>query len=129
MNLILRLLLITTAIITGHLCVLAQHQTPASTAGSQARLQLEKCTDPRADSTARCGTYEVFEDRTSRTGRKIALNVMVLPATGEKARPDPLFFIAGGPGQSAVSLALDAGKRFFSEVRQQRDIVLVDQRG
>src|SRR5262249_30638421 len=53
----------------------------------------------------------------------------VLPATGPNVAPDPVFFIAGGPGQSAVAVATTAGPRFGAELRGQRDIVLVDQRG
>ncbi|MCX5511699.1 hypothetical protein, partial [Pseudomonas sp. BJa3] len=41
---------------------------------------------------------------------------------------DPVFFLAGGPGQSAVQVwpAIDGA---FREVRKSRHIVLVDQRG
>lgn len=79
-------------------------------------------------SDALCGSFEVFEDRDDKTGRKIGLNVMLLPATTAVVKPDPIFFLAGGPGQSAV----DLGVRLFSPLRKsrrERDIVLVDQRG
>ena len=51
------------------------------------------------------GTYQVFEDRAAKRGRKIGLNIVVLRATGDEPRPDPVFWIAGGPGQAATSLA------------------------
>ncbi len=79
-------------------------------------------------SEALCGSISVFEDRESRSGRKINLNVMVLPATTRGLSPDPIFFLAGGPGQSAV----DTGPYLFSrlyKLRRERDVVLVDQRG
>ncbi len=77
---------------------------------------------------ALCGSIEVFEDRQSKSGRKIGLNVMLLPATTAVVKPDPVFFLAGGPGQSAV----DLGVRIFAPLRKsrrERDIVLLDQRG
>lgn len=116
-------------ILCAHQSASAQTRSPASQATPPLKLQLEPCRIPKLDESARCGKYEVFEDRTAKTGRKIALNVMVLPATAPKAAPDPVFFIAGGPGQSAVGLATAAGNNFMAEVRRGRDIVLVDQRG
>lgn len=77
---------------------------------------------------ARCGTLAVPENRAQPDGRQIKLFVAVVPALAAEPAPDPLFFIAGGPGQSAVD-------GFFSEpgafavIRKHRDIVLVDQRG
>ena len=83
----------------------------------------------RTSLEAQCTTFEVPEDRANPQGRKIALNIAWLPPTrqGEVA-PDPVFFLAGGPGQSAVDTfpGMDAA---FAEVRKQRNVVLVDQRG
>ena len=62
-------------------------------------------------------------------GRKIALNIAWLPADDKGGgTPDPVFFLAGGPGQAATEYAsqIDLALR---EVRKQRDIVLIDQRG
>jgi hypothetical protein len=78
---------------------------------------------------AQCTTYEVAEDPARPEGRKVALNIAWLPATNEgAATDDPVFFLAGGPGQSAVQVwpAIDGA---FREVRKSRHIVLVDQRG
>lgn len=76
---------------------------------------------------AMCGTFEVPENRDAPDGRRIALNVAVLPARSDAGLP-PVFFLAGGPGQAATELAghVDNALR---EVRRSRDIVLVDQRG
>lgn len=78
---------------------------------------------------AQCTTVEVAENPAAPDGRRIALNIAWLPNTGNSAAmPDPVFFLAGGPGQAAtehagfVSLALQ-------EVRKQRDVILIDQRG
>src|SRR5712692_9088698 len=126
----IELVIICSLLILGvHQSALAQTHSSASGATPPLKLQLEPCRTPNLDESARCGNYEVFEDRAAKAGRRIALKVMVLPATGPKAAPDPVFFLAGGPGQSAVAVATAAGNKFMAEVRRERDIVLVDQRG
>ena len=77
---------------------------------------------------ARCGTLAVPENRANPAGRQITLHIAVAPAVSRNPRPDPLFFLAGGPGQSAVE-AYPALAQSFRRIRQERDIVLVDQRG
>ena len=78
---------------------------------------------------AQCATFEVPEDHAKPGGRKIALNIAWLPATNEAdATPDPLFMLAGGPGQAAVE-TFPAMDPLLREVRKRRHIVLVDQRG
>lgn len=77
---------------------------------------------------ARCGTLPVPEDRSDPGGRRIELAVAVIPAaTGEPA-PDPVFFLAGGPGGAAIESWAHAPTT-FAEVHATRDIVLIDQRG
>ncbi|HEY7476427.1 MAG TPA: alpha/beta hydrolase [Vicinamibacterales bacterium] len=76
---------------------------------------------------ARCGSLAVFEDRAARTGRTISLNILVLPATGGAAEPDPIFYLAGGPGQGATTLATRA--QIDPALRERRDLVYIDQRG
>jgi hypothetical protein len=44
----------------------------------------------------------VPEDRAEPSGRQIDLYVAVIPANKRSPEPDPLFLLAGGPGQSAV---------------------------
>jgi pimeloyl-ACP methyl ester carboxylesterase len=78
---------------------------------------------------AQCASFPVAEDPAQPKGRQIALNIAWLPATGKGAAlPDPVFFLAGGPGQAATQVAnpVDMALR---EVRKQRDVVLIDQRG
>lgn len=61
-------------------------------------------------------------------GPTIRVHAAVLPAAGGTAEPDPVFVLAGGPGQAAGELgrALDT---VFGKVRRRRELVLVDQRG
>ncbi len=59
---------------------------------------------------------------------RIDVHFAVLPALARNKKPDPVFFLAGGPGQSAIDLA-GTVSRMLSRFGQRRDIVLVDQRG
>jgi pimeloyl-ACP methyl ester carboxylesterase len=77
---------------------------------------------------ARCGTYEVFEDRAKKSGRKIGLKILVLPATGTDRAPDPYVYIPGGPGSSATEDAPYLAQS-FAKIRERRDLLFVDQRG
>jgi pimeloyl-ACP methyl ester carboxylesterase len=90
---------------------------------------LRPCPMPELRAKAWCGKYEVFEDRAAKRGRKIALNMVIMPAIGEQSAPDPVFFIAGGPGQGAATLAADLGEGPLMNLRQERAIVFLDQRG
>ncbi|MCA9868502.1 MAG: alpha/beta fold hydrolase [Anaerolineales bacterium] len=98
-------------------------------AGRQPTIPLEACR-LASGVAAQCGTVTVFENRDTQTGRTIDLNVAVLAATGSSnvVEPDPLFLLAGGPGQAAVEVYPNAAF-LFEEVNRTRDIVLVDQRG
>ena len=95
---------------------------------SQNGLELEPCHLKNLSEWAECGTFEVLENRDDPTGRRLQLKVAVLPAAAQPALPDPIFLLAGGPGQSAVSIATLA-KRTLGPANKRRDIVLVDQRG
>lgn len=83
----------------------------------------------RSNLEAQCTTLEVPEDRANPQGRKIALNIAWLaPERETDVKPDPVFFLAGGPGQSAVDTypQLNAA---FNKVRAVRNVILLDQRG
>jgi pimeloyl-ACP methyl ester carboxylesterase len=89
---------------------------------------LKPCASDAGPSDAYCGTLDVWENRTLKSGRKIALKIVVLPALKQDSVPDPLFFLAGGPGQGAASMA-SMLQEPFRPIQTERDIVLVDQRG
>jgi len=77
---------------------------------------------------ARCGHYETSENPDDPDSRKIPLNILFLPAVNPVPERDPLFIVAGGPGQSAVVVA-ESLYSVFNDVRKNRDIIFVDQRG
>ncbi len=93
-----------------------------------ARLELSPCDLPGVKEKVRCGTYEVFEDRAARKGRKISLKVVVFPAIGPTGEPDPFVYIPGGPGSSATEDAPGVAQQFVA-IRAHRDLVFIDQRG
>ena len=92
-------------------------------------ISLESCRLP-GGVTAQCGTLTVDENRDLADGRTIDLDIAVLPATGGSSviEADPLFLLAGGPGQAATEVYPNAAY-LFEEINRTRDIVLVDQRG
>lgn len=78
---------------------------------------------------AQCATLRVAENPAAPNGRRIALNIAWLPATSEgNAAPDPVMFLAGGPGQAATE-AWPMVDPAFAAVRKHRHVLLVDQRG
>ncbi|MGI8617606.1 MAG: alpha/beta fold hydrolase [Gemmatimonadaceae bacterium] len=76
----------------------------------------------------RCTTVTVVENRVTGKGRTIALRVAVLPARGSGRAPDPVFFLAGGPGQAATDMLGDPGMSRHP-AGERRDLVFLDQRG
>ena len=89
---------------------------------------LAPCPPGEGPGGALCGVVEVPEDRGDPEGRQIALDILVLPATEQGGEPDPVFFLAGGPGQAATDLAPLLGSA-LQGIRVRRDFVFVDQRG
>jgi pimeloyl-ACP methyl ester carboxylesterase len=92
-----------------------------------AKLVLSPCDIDGLQGKARCGTYQVWENRDAKAGRRIPLKVVVVPATGER-EADALTYLAGGPGEAATSLAPFLGTQ-FAAFRVRHDLLLVDQRG
>src|SRR5581483_8682654 len=87
--------------------------------------KLKPCTHGEGPADAYCGKLDVWENRQTRTGRKIGLKIVVLPGLRRNAAPDPLFFLAGGPGQGAAKLVNDVQEAFLP-IQQNRDLVFVD---
>ncbi|MFJ7592227.1 alpha/beta fold hydrolase [Streptomyces sp. NPDC097617] len=75
---------------------------------------------------ARCGTLTVPESRTKPDSRKIKLGVAIVAAKAAEPKPDPIVWLAGGPGDDAVGeakMAIDGG------MNRDRDLILMSQRG
>ena len=80
------------------------------------------------EQNAQCGSFDVKENPQDANSITIGLNVLRIPAVNPVPEKDPLFIVTGGPGQSAVIVA-ETVRGIFNEVRKNRDIVFVDQRG
>ncbi|MGH7946484.1 MAG: alpha/beta fold hydrolase [Steroidobacteraceae bacterium] len=89
---------------------------------------LSACRLEGIDESARCGFFELPENPDRPEGRQIRIHVAVLPATGGKAREDPIVPLMGGPGEDAISAAAAFAER-LAALRQDRDLLFVDQRG
>ena len=100
----------------------------APLAASAATPSTRNCHLPGSEETLRCVTVPVALDYAKPEAASIKLQVTVAPAFREAARPDPLFIIAGGPGQAGSDL-LPLINGTFRKARATRDIVLIDQRG
>ena len=92
------------------------------------RLKTETCYIEALGENAICGSYEVMENRKVRKGAKIKLNFIILPARTPHPAPDPVFIFSGGPGQGSADL-VESYARQYERLRQERAIVLIDQRG
>jgi pimeloyl-ACP methyl ester carboxylesterase len=93
-------------------------------AGRQGR----SCHLPGHEEPLRCIGIPVRLDYRQPAGTRLDLHITIAPAFRQPARPDPLFVLAGGPGQagSDILMLLDST---FRKVRATRDIVFIDQRG
>lgn len=90
---------------------------------------LTSCKLDGVDTEALCGKFLVNENREASSGQRIGLRVVVLPALEKETRlSDPVFFFEGGPGLAASELIPDTLK-LYGQLRQNRDLVFVDQRG
>lgn len=116
------LLFVTSAIL------LTLHSASAVRQNGPKPLVLTDCQPQRIPGPAKCGTFEVYENRATRKGRKISLNILLLPATGAKREPDPVVYFAGGPGSAATEDAIGFAPE-FAKIREHRDLLFVDQRG
>jgi pimeloyl-ACP methyl ester carboxylesterase len=86
------------------------------------------CREPGLKSEVRCGVVQRPLDPARPDGPKIDVHFVVVPALARRKAAEPLFFIAGGPGQSAIRAA-PAVMPQLARLANRRDVVFVDQRG
>ena len=82
----------------------------------------------RLTASALCGTLTVPENPDEPQGRQLELAFAVQEARASEAQPDPVVFLAGGPGQSARD-ALPIVQAALRELNRDRDLIFLDQRG
>jgi len=105
-------------------CVALARPAPAASAAGD--LVSHACT--YAKLAARCGTFEVPENRSVAGGRTIRLRFVVIPAAKKSAVA--VFPVAGGPGQSMVDVGADyVSGGLLDALHPTHDFVFLDQRG
>jgi pimeloyl-ACP methyl ester carboxylesterase len=114
------------ALVTNLSCVA---HSPTVQITRQNQIHLKPCRFPNHKSELLCGKYAVYENRTAMSGRLISLNVVVAPAYAKAPQPDPVFFLAGGPGQGQARIASAAEDALMRDLRRERDLIFIDQRG
>jgi pimeloyl-ACP methyl ester carboxylesterase len=118
----------------GLLLILALGCVPAGAqdARRMGSLEFESCTlsSPGLPLTvaAQCGGISVPEDSDRPGGRHIDLALAWVPSSARKPAADPVFMLAGGPGQSARD-SFAAVSPAFREILRRRHVLLLDQRG
>jgi len=83
--------------------------------------QLERFRLPGSDEDLWRGRLTVFENRTTRTGRTIQLNVVVVPSLDSTDVREPFFELAGGPGL-AITASAGLYANDLKDYRRHRDI-------
>ncbi|MDT3321002.1 alpha/beta hydrolase [Shewanella sp. SP1S2-4] len=103
-------------------------QTQAADIASNIANNTDTCYVEGVSDRLNCGFVTVPENPNKPDGKQIQVHYVVLPAVKNVNHEEALLAIAGGPGQSAIDNAagFDA---MLSKIRQQRDILLIDQRG
>ena len=95
----------------------------------QAIDRLKPCTGDDTPVDAYCGTLKVFENRATKQGRQIDLNIVVLPALQRRRAARPAVLPRRRARARAPPSSRKAVREMFRRVQTDRDIVLVDQRG
>ncbi len=101
---------------------------PLAAQASEQRPGLKPCRLPGVEHEAWCGSVQRPLDPNRPQGLQIDVQFALLPALARNRKPDPVFFFAGGPGQSAIDLAGPVG-RMLQRLSNRRDLVFIDQRG
>ncbi|MGO9605560.1 MAG: alpha/beta fold hydrolase [Candidatus Binataceae bacterium] len=75
---------------------------------------------------ATCGTLTATQNRSNRSEGKVQLPVAIIPSQNQPASPDPVVYMAGGPGANAIAQAQDLVN---VGLNQKRDLIIMNQRG
>lgn len=97
-------------------------------APAMAQSALTPCRVDGLKNEALCGRLNRALDPAQPQGTQVTVHYLVVPALARRKLPDPVFLLAGGPGQSAISLAGQL-MPLLGRLGNRRDLVFVDQRG
>jgi pimeloyl-ACP methyl ester carboxylesterase len=76
--------------------------------------------------TARCGRLIVPEDRAHPNGKTISLSVAIIPSKAANPKPDPIVWLAGGPGDDALT---EIQMALAGNLDRNREVIFMAQRG
>jgi hypothetical protein len=99
-----------------------------SNAQPSLQIKLHLCKPAGAKDSVFCGTYSIIENHRTKQGRKINLNIIVIPAINSSPKKSAIFYFDGGPGIGTTK-NLDFFSAKENPYRQNHDLVLVDVRG
>ncbi len=77
----------------------------------------------------KCGFVLVPEDRSQADSPTIKLPVAVFTSQSPNRQPDPIIYLAGGPGGNTMDSVPDWYQTFAGFIQSDRDFILFDQRG
>jgi pimeloyl-ACP methyl ester carboxylesterase len=75
-----------------------------------------------------CKSLIVPMSRTKLDGKTVSLAVAIIHSTSPTPLPDPVLYLDGGPGGSALA-SIDMWTKPVSSILENRDLILIDQRG
>lgn len=107
---------------------------PIATLGTLATPTMAQATPTSACRVAgfsnevQCGKVQRSLNPARPDGAKIDIHFVVVPAMARNKQPDAVLVLAGGPGQSAISIAAAVMPR-LRRLNNRRDLVFIDQRG
>lgn len=76
-----------------------------------------------------CGWVTVPEDHAKPDGKTIKLAVARFKSDASNPETDPVIYLEGGPGGSALKSYINQFDIFFGPLVEKRDVILFDQRG
>jgi pimeloyl-ACP methyl ester carboxylesterase len=82
-----------------------------------------------AGQTVECGYLTVPEDRSQPDGPTIRLYVAIFKSQSASPAPDPVVYLAGGPGGKAVESVVFNFNERYAPFLADRDFIVFDQRG
>ena len=86
------------------------------------------CHLPGMRDAVQCGSLTRPLNPQDPGGKQVQIQFAVMPSKAREKHQDPIYFLAGGPGQSAMDL-IPAMQGAMSRLNNRRDLVFVDQRG
>lgn len=95
---------------------------------AQANTGPAPCRVPGIPHEVLCGSVQRPLNPSRPEAGSIDVHYLVVPAMARRKRPDAVLLLAGGPGQSAITLAPSV-LPLFSRLNNRRDLVFIDQRG